>query len=196
MLRSEVRGRDEGLPGQAMTRPHHHYDLVSEERPQGQPGVARGTEHDREVDSAFQQGREGVVGGPRHHLEVYVGMGSVEQAQPRGQPVVHGVALGGEADDTPGPEGMAADLLLGAVELVEDGARGAQEAFPGGGQYHALADAVEEARPQVPFDVAELVTERGLGEVQPPARLRDAALLGDRLHQLQVAHLEHWASHR
>jgi hypothetical protein len=40
---------------------------------------------------------------------------------------------------------------------------------------------------------AELVAERGLGEVQPPARFRDAALLGDRLHQLQMAHLEHRA---
>ena len=72
-------------------------------------GVAHRPVHDREVDRASSERRDRVARGARHHLQVHVGMRPLEAAQPRGQPVVDGVALRGEAQQRPRPLPPAPD---------------------------------------------------------------------------------------
>ncbi len=82
------------------------------------------------------------------------------------------------------------DVLLGPIQPIEDIARGGQQPLAGGSQHQPLADAQKERRAQPRFDVAELVAERGLCEVEPIARTGEAAEFRDRRYQAKVADFE------
>jgi len=110
--------------------------------------------------------------------------------QERRQPVIARVALGGDAQQAGAIARHLADVVLGALEALEDVASRRQEPFARGREHEALADAQKQRRPEPRFDVAQLVAERRLREMQPIARAREAADVGDRGDELQVADLE------
>ena len=83
-----------------------------------------------------------------------------------------------------------ADVLLGPIQPIEDIARRRQQPLAGGSQDQPLADAQEERRAQPRFDVAELVAERGLCEVEPIARAREATEFRDGRYQAEMADFE------
>ena len=65
-----------------------------------------------------------------------------------------------------------------------------EQPLAGRRQHQPLADAQEQRRAEPRLDVAQLVAERRLGEVQPIAGAGQAADVGDRGDQLQVADFE------
>jgi hypothetical protein len=191
VLVREVRGFDVRPAGKGVAGPHHHHHLVPEERTVGETRVLPRPIDDREVDHPVEERGQRVVGGARHHLEVHVGMLALEQAEARGQPVVDGVALGGETEAPAPARRLAPDLHLRALHLLEDAPRGPEEPLPRRGQHHALADAVEEPRVEPLLGVPELVAEGGLAQVEAAARPRHSPFLRDRPDELQVAYVEH-----
>jgi hypothetical protein len=64
------------------------------------------------------------------------------------------------------------------------------EPFAGRRQHQAFADAEEEGGAEPRLDVAQLMAEGRLREVQPIAGARQAADVGDRRDQPQVANLD------
>ena len=94
--------------------------------------------------------------------------------QQRRQPVIAGVALGGDAQHAGVLLPHPADVLLGLRQPLEDVLRGHQQPLAGGREHEPLADAQEERGAQPRFDAAQLVAERGLRQVQPVAGAREA----------------------
>ena len=75
-------------------------------------------------------------------------------------------------------------------DVAEHPARGFEHAAARGGQHHPAPEPHEERRVDPRFDVAQLVAEGGLREVQPRGRAGHAAGVGDPGDQLQMADLE------
>ena len=106
------------------------------------------------------------------------------------------VALGGDAQQAGAVARHLADVVLGALEPLEDVARGRQQPLARRGEHQALADPQEQRRAEPRLDVAQLMAERRLREMQPIAGARQAADVGDGGHQLQVTDLEIHAHER
>ena len=93
--------------------------------------------------------------------------------QQRRQPVVAGVALGGDPQHAGVLLAHPADVLFGLRQTLEDVFRRRQQPLARRRQHQPLADAEEQRRAEARFDVAQLVAERRLRQVQPsPARVR------------------------
>ena len=115
---------------------------------------------------------------------------AAESHQQRRQPVIAGVALGGEPQHAGVLLPHPPDVVLGLRQALEDVLRGRQQPLAGRRQHEALADPQEQRRAEARLDAAQLMAERGLRQVQPVAGAREAPGLGDRGHQLQMADFE------
>ena len=80
--------------------------------------------------------------------------------------------------------------MFGAGQIVEHAARRRQHALAGRGQRHPPAEPQEQRRGQPRLDVAQLVRERRLRQVQPLGGAGDAAGVGDLGDEGEVADLE------
>src|SRR5262249_10860155 len=76
------------------------------------------------------------------------------------------------------------------VDHAEDGAAPFQEGLPGWQEPDASGRALEEGRPELVLEAADLAAQRGLGEVEPAGGAADVALLrhGDEVSDLRQAH--------
>src|SRR5687767_1982750 len=117
-------------------------------------------------------------------------MARLERREDRAEPVISGVALGADADGPLAVPGEPPHVVFGALHFAEHAPRRFEDAAPRLGQYHAPPESGEERRPEPPFDIAQLMTERGLREMQLPRRLRHAAGVGDPRHEPQMPDLE------
>ena len=79
---------------------------------------------------------------------------------------------------------------FGSLQAIEDVARRGQQPLARGREHEPLADAQEQRRAQARLDVAQLVAERRLREMQPIAGAREAADVGHGGDELQVPDLE------
>ena len=102
-------------------------------------------------------------GSPHDHLAV----GEVEGRSP---PLVR----------SPGARDRACGALQRRAGLRE-------EHFPGGGEAHTPRQALEQGHAHFPFEVADLLRERGLSDAELPRRLQEAPLFGDGHEVSQVA---------
>jgi hypothetical protein len=66
-----------------------------------------------------------------------------------------------------------------------------QKPFASLRQNHAFVDAIEQGSPQPLFNIAQLMAERRLRQVQPLTRPGHASFFRNRHNQLQVSRLEH-----
>ena len=73
--------------------------------------------------------------------------------------------------------------------------RGAEHALAGGRQHHALAEAEKQLHGQPRLDVAQLVRERRLRQMQPLRRARDAAGRGDLVDEREMTDFEGGRGH-
>ena len=172
-----------------MTRGDEH-DLVLEHLPRDQAPVGHRRADDGEIDLAGQEHRDRRA----RRLDVDPHLDARKLAavshQQRRQPVIAGVALGGDPQHAGVLLPHPADVLLGLRQALEDVLRGHQQPLAGGREHQTLADAQEERRAQPRFDAAELVAERRLGQVQPVAGARQAAHVRDGGDQLQMPDFE------
>ena len=106
------------------------------------------------------------------------------------QPVIAGVALGSDAQDAAALLSHLADLELGLLQPGEDVARRHQKPLSRRRQHEPLADAQKQRRLEPRLDVAQLMTERRLREVQPIPGAREAARVGDGRNQTEVPDFE------
>ena len=80
--------------------------------------------------------------------------------------------------------------MLGLAQPVEDLARRREQTLAGRRQDQPLSDAEKERRAETRFDVAELMAERRLREVQRVAGAREAAAFGDGADEAQMTDFE------
>ena len=109
-----------------------------------------------------------------------------ERVDERRQPVIPGIALGADTDHAGLTSAVPSHVCLGRLDIVKDAPGGFEDAAAGGGHHHALAHAQEQWRPQSSLDGAQLMTDRGLRQVQLSGRLRHAPGRGHRRHHLEM----------
>jgi hypothetical protein len=78
-----------------------------------------------------------------------------------------------------GSPALLRTLADGVVHLPEDGRGVGEEDAAGLAEFDPAPRAVEQARPQLCFELRELMAERGLGDEHLLGRLREAAVLGN-----------------
>ena len=83
-----------------------------------------------------------------------------------------------------------ADGVFGLPQPLQDVARRFEQTLAGRRQHQTLADPQKERGAEALFDVAELMAERRLREVKAIAGPGEAADVGDRGDQLQMADFE------
>ena len=164
--------------------------LVFEERPHPKPIVADGLGDDRHIQLSLEQRlhrSEGAFDGERH---LDRRMAAAEDVDERWQPMVAGVALRADAQDTRLTRAQPAYVFLGRTDVLEHPLRGGEHSLPRGGRDHTLPDPQEERRPQPPFNHAQLVADRRLRPVQFSRRPRHAAGGGNGDNHLEITNVE------
>ena len=114
----------------------------------------------------------------------------LEARQHRAEPVVAGVALRADADDAAAIAGEPPDVVFGALDLAEHAPRRLEHATAGGGEHHPAPEPHEQRRAQPRLNVAQLMAQRRLRQVQPRRRRGHAAGIGDPGDEPQVANLQ------
>ena len=115
--------------------------------------------------------------------------------QHRRQPVVARVAFGRDAQHAPAVPGQLTDRVFRLDDRRQHLVGRREQALARRRQRQPLADPKEQRGAEPRFDVAQLMAERGLREVQREAGTRQRARLGDRANQLQVPDFELHAAH-
>ena len=92
-----------------------------------------------------------------------------------------GGALHADAQTQPSPVLLAnlLDLIFQNLIGAEHGLGGPEIALPGVGGTEGLHRAVKQIYPQLPLDLPQHLTQRGLADIQLFCRRRDAPLLGN-----------------
>ena len=104
--------------------------------------------------------------------------------------MIAGVALGCHANHAIAMFRELPDVFFNAPELFEDARCALEHTAAGRRQDHPFADTQEERGVEPRLDVAELMTQRRLGQVQSHRRLRHAASFRDPGDQAQVPYFE------
>lgn len=190
MLPGEVGGTHPGARSERVARGEDDDEFVVEQRLGFDAAICGRTRNDCQVDAAREESGERMVSGFSDNLDFDAGEIALEEFEPRGKPVVTGIALGGEAEGAGGSGVGAADFLLGAVEFGENLAGSVEQAAAGGREEHFFVHTIKEASAEVVFGGTELVAESRLGEVKAACGSGDAALLDDGGKQAQVAGVE------
>ena len=86
--------------------------------------------------------------------------------------------------------GQPPHVFLGPFEIAEHTPRAFEHAAAGGGEHHAPAEPHEQRRAEPPFDVAQLVAEGRLRQMQAGGRAGHGAGVGDPGDQLQMPDFE------
>src|SRR5690606_13137563 len=94
-----------------------------------------------------------------------------------------------DVEPTPGAAGDGRDLGPQAVAVAEQLARGPDECLAGGCRLEAAADAVEQLGAELALGAPQCLRHRWLGEVQRLGRRRDAAVIEDREHLLDLSQI-------
>jgi hypothetical protein len=113
-----------------------------------------------------------------------------EGVDERREPVIPGITLGADTDHTGLARGVPSHVFFGCLDLVKDTAGGLEDPAAGGSHHHALAHAEEQGSAQPSLDGAQLMTHRGLRQVQISGRLRHASGRGHRGHHLEMSDLD------
>ena len=121
---------------------------------------------------------------------VYARRRLLELAQHRGQPVVTRVALGRHAKQPLPLRCDVSHLGFGAREIGEHPSRGLDQVLTRGGRDDAAAAPQEQWRAEAVFDVAKLMAQGRLRQVQLAGGGGEAAQRRDRLHQPKVSDFE------
>ena len=100
--------------------------------------------------------------------------------------MIAGVALGAEPDHAVTVAIQREHLRLRLLEVFQDAVRRLHQHGAGRGERHALSQAQKERGPQSFLRVPQLVTERGLRQVQSFSRGGHAAFFRDSGQQLQM----------
>jgi hypothetical protein len=116
---------------------------------------------------------------------------------PRGPEALHDVGDDREQRRADEADAKAADLAFAdppsrgdrAVELGQDRAGVAQERRAGRGELNAPARPLQQEHAQLVLEPAQLLAQRGLGQMQPRGRAAEVQLLRDRDEVLQLAQL-------
>jgi hypothetical protein len=74
-------------------------------------------------------------------------------------------------------------VLFGALQILEHASGALEDAAPRCRQHHAPAEPQEKRRLEPRLDVAKLMAQRRLRQVQAGSRLRHAAGLGNLAHE-------------
>ena len=106
------------------------------------------------------------------------------------QPVVAGVALGGDAEHRFAPARHLDEIALERADLVERrlGALAEMLAEPRGN--HAPAGPLEQRAADPSFEIGELMAQRGLREIELLSGACEVSLFRDRRHEAEVTNLE------
>ena len=104
--------------------------------------------------------------------------------------MIAGIALGGDAEHSLAPGGGVEDVAFDVAEALEQlfamtGEPGAESV-----RNHSAAGSLEERGVEAPLQVRELMTQRGLREVQLLTGSREGAELGDGHDEPKVTDLE------
>ena len=160
--------------------------LVLEQRPCPDVAAADRVGDDGDVEQAFEQRLERPHRALDRDRHVNRRMLPAEGVDERRQPVIPGIALGADTDHAGLTGAVPPHVFLGRLDVVKDAPGGLEDAAAGGGHHHALADAEEQGRSQPSLDGAQLMTDRGLRQVQVSGRLRHASGRGHRRHHLEM----------
>ena len=146
-------------------------------------------EADREVELVGAQQREHLVGGLLAQAQVDAGMGRVEGREQGGR--VERPDRRQRTDREAAVHEPAELLQLGdrAVELGERALRAHGQHLARLGQPDAAARAPQQVDAELGLEPADLLGERGLGDVQLAARAREVPLAGDGEERAQLAEL-------
>ena len=172
MFGGELGRRDPAAPRQRVPFRDDGHHLVGEQRPQAHAPVADRVDEDGQVDAAVEQRLDRPIGRVGGDVDGHARVLALKGGQQRTEPVITRVALRAHAD------------------VGDHPARGFEHPASGRGQHHSPSEADEERRVDAGFDVAELMTEGGLGEKQPLGRLGHAAGVRNPGDQPEMANLE------
>src|SRR5262245_16533153 len=171
----EVPGREESLRRESMTRLHHGHELVVEQRMHEQTAVLDHVVRDTDVDRAVEEQFVDLAAGTRDDLHVHTRTRGLKTPQHLRQPVVLGIAAGGYSETARLAARETSNRNLGAFERVENFVGRTQEPLTRAREHHAFADAEKDLRAEMRLDIAQLMTERRLREVQLAPGARQSA---------------------
>jgi len=144
--------------------------------------------HEGHVHRAFAQAAQqalGIAFGERDaHVRIAVAVGADGLRQVG---VEHGRRGKAYGDRAAFAAAQAACGVDGAIGAGQDGARVFQELGTGLGEFHAARQAQEQRRADFPFELLDLLAERGLADAQPGGGAREVQLFGDHREIAQVS---------
>ena len=173
----EVLRREESLRRQAMDRRHDGNELVVEQRVHQQTAVLNDVIGDADIDHPVQEELVDLAAGAGDDLHVGPGTGRAQASQHVREPVVLRVAARRHAQAARLSARQASNRVLGAFEPVAEisSAERSEPLARARAEHHAFADAEKDLRAEMRFDVAQLMTERRLREVQLAPGARQSA---------------------
>jgi hypothetical protein len=147
-------------------------------------------EQQGQVDLAVAQLLDEVAGQLFRQLQFDLRQVLADGLQERQGQCIRGTVRYAEDDLAARIAGAVANAGCGVVHLPEDGRGVGEEDAAGLAQFDPAPRAVEQARPQLCFELRELMAERGLGDEHLLGRLREAAVLGNgrKISQLAEFH--------
>src|SRR5260370_30428844 len=99
-------------------------DIVFEKRRIPDLAVSNWVANESQVELAFEKRFERIVGGFKDQLHLHAGKFLLKESQARREPVVGGVALRGEPDQSLGGAAVFVDVGFRAIEFFKHGASG------------------------------------------------------------------------
>jgi hypothetical protein len=144
----------------------------------------------REVDAAVEERVDGVALHFGDNLDVDAREALVKRGEERREPRVAGVARGADADDTVLVIREPRDVFFGGFDIREDAPRGREQSLAGRSERETAIDTQEERSAEAVFNLAQLMTERGLRDVQPFSRPREASLGRNRINKLKMSQFD------
>jgi hypothetical protein len=164
--------------------------LVAEQGDDVEAVAGRQRMGDRQVELAATQGASGVVGGLGDDPHLDAGPADAEALEDRRQPVVAGVALGGDPQHAAAAGAEPLEVVRRLVEDGEDAIRRGEEPPARLRRRRTTAAALEEPGAEAVLELAQALAHRRLAEPQTPGGAADAAALGDGADQAQMADLD------
>ncbi len=187
VLVAQIGDPQRGAPGEGMAVGQRHQQPVPAHHLGAHTGMLHRRAQQRQVDLAGgQRGQlrrgQHLAADPDLHARQGLAQGADQQRQQR---------VGRRADTADGQQplgalGDAPGLLAGVVDGVEDSHHALQVGRAGRGQLHAAGGADQQRHPELGLECADLLGQRGLGDVQSLRGAAEVQFLGDGAEVPQV----------